>query len=82
MNERLGFVFVALMAVPVALLRQEKPLMSPAPPAQSTPPANPITAFERPPPTPSRHPRAAVLSKFYDWTIARRVSNYAGWRLR
>jgi hypothetical protein len=33
MNERLGFVFVALMAVPVALLGQEKPLMSPAPPA-------------------------------------------------
>ena len=39
-------------------------------------------AFERPLPTPSRHPRAAVSPKFSDWTIARRVSNYAGWRLR
>ncbi len=46
MNKRLGFVFVALMAVPVALLGQEKPPTS-APPAPSTPPANPITASER-----------------------------------
>ena len=41
MNKRLGVVFVALMAVPVALLGQEKP------PASSAPPANPITASER-----------------------------------
>jgi uncharacterized damage-inducible protein DinB len=40
MNKRLSFVFVALMAVPVALLGQEKP------PA-SAPPANPITASEK-----------------------------------
>jgi hypothetical protein len=40
MNKRLGFVFVALIAVPVALLGQEKP------PASSAPPANPITASE------------------------------------
>jgi len=46
MNKRLGFVFIALMAVPVALLGQEKPPAS-APPAQATPPANPITASER-----------------------------------
>ena len=47
MNKRLGFVFVALMAVPVALLGQEKPRASSAPPAQSAPPANPITASEK-----------------------------------
>jgi uncharacterized damage-inducible protein DinB len=47
MNKRLGFVFVALMAVPVALLGQEKPPTSSVPPAQSTPPANPITASEK-----------------------------------
>jgi uncharacterized damage-inducible protein DinB len=47
MNKRLGFMFVALMAVPVALLGQEKPATSSAPPAQSTPPANPITASEK-----------------------------------
>src|ERR1700722_4772508 len=47
MNKRLGFVFVALMAAPVALLGQEKPPASSAPPAQSAPPANPITASER-----------------------------------
>jgi len=47
MNKRLGFVFVALMAVPVALLGQEKPPASSAPPAQSAPPANPITASEK-----------------------------------
>jgi uncharacterized damage-inducible protein DinB len=47
MNKRLGFVFVALMAVPLALLGQEKPATSSAPPAQSTPPANPITASEK-----------------------------------
>src|SRR5277367_1757163 len=41
MNKRLGFVFVALMAVPGALLGQS------APAAQSAPPANPITASER-----------------------------------
>jgi hypothetical protein len=41
MNKRLGFVFVALMAVPVALIGQEKPA------AQSGPPANPITASEK-----------------------------------
>jgi uncharacterized damage-inducible protein DinB len=41
MNKRLSFVFAALMAVPVALLGQEKPA------AQSTPPANPITASEK-----------------------------------
>jgi uncharacterized damage-inducible protein DinB len=47
MNKRLGFVFVALMVVPVALLGQEKPPSPPAPPAQSAPPANPITASEK-----------------------------------
>src|ERR1700720_68349 len=47
MSKRLGFVFVALMAVPVALLGQEKPPTSSAPTAQSTPPANPITASEK-----------------------------------
>jgi uncharacterized damage-inducible protein DinB len=47
MSKRLGFVFVALMAVPVALLGQEKPPASSAPPAQSAPPANPITASEK-----------------------------------
>ena len=41
MNKRLGFVFVALMAVPVALLGQEKSQ------SQSAPPANPITASEK-----------------------------------
>jgi uncharacterized damage-inducible protein DinB len=40
-NKRLCFVFAALMAVPVALLGQEK---SQAP---ATPPANPITASEK-----------------------------------
>ena len=45
MNKKLGFVFAVLMLVPVALLGQEK---APAPaPAQSTPPANPITASEK-----------------------------------
>ena len=47
MNKRLGFVFVALMAVPVDLLGQEKPPASSAPPAQSPPPANPISASEK-----------------------------------
>jgi uncharacterized damage-inducible protein DinB len=47
MNKKLGFVLVALMAVPVALLGQEKPPASSAPPAQSAPPANPITASEK-----------------------------------
>jgi uncharacterized damage-inducible protein DinB len=47
MNKRLGFVFVALMAVPVVLLGQEKPPVSSAPPAQAAPPANPITASEK-----------------------------------
>src|SRR6266404_8666099 len=51
MNKRLGFVFVALMAVPVAVLGQEKPPTSgsaaSAPPVQSAPPANPITASEK-----------------------------------
>jgi hypothetical protein len=43
--KKLSFVFAALMLVPVALLGQEK---APAPaPAQSTPPANPITASEK-----------------------------------
>ena len=41
MNKRLCFVFVALMAVPVALLGQEKAQ------APATPPANPITASEK-----------------------------------
>ena len=45
MNKKLSFVFAALMLVPVVLFGQEK---APAPaPAQSTPPANPITASER-----------------------------------
>ena len=53
MNKRLGLVFVALMAVPVALLGQEKALAQAAPPSQSAPqaqtapPANPITASEK-----------------------------------
>ena len=47
MNKRLGFVCLALMAVPVALLGQQKPSASPAPPAQLAPPANPITASEK-----------------------------------
>src|ERR1700757_5470330 len=47
MTKRLGFVFVALMAVPLALLGQEKPPAASAPPAQSTPPVNPITASEK-----------------------------------
>jgi len=47
MNKRLGFVFVALMAVPVALLGQVKPGAPSAPAAQSAPPANPITASEK-----------------------------------
>jgi uncharacterized damage-inducible protein DinB len=47
MTKRLGFVFVALTAVPLALLGQEKPPTASAPPAQSTPPANPITASEK-----------------------------------
>jgi uncharacterized damage-inducible protein DinB len=41
MNKRLSFVFAALMLVPVALLGQEKA------PAQTPPPANPITASEK-----------------------------------
>jgi uncharacterized damage-inducible protein DinB len=41
MNKKLSFVFAALMLVPVALLGQEKA------PAQSAPPANPITASEK-----------------------------------
>ena len=41
MNKRLCFVFAALMAVPVALLAQEKAQ------APATPPANPITASEK-----------------------------------
>src|ERR1700738_3410224 len=40
-NKRRCFVFAALMAVPVALIGQDKS------PAQSTPPANPITASEK-----------------------------------
>ena len=47
MTKRLGFVFVGLMAVPLALLGQEKPPAASAPPAQSTPPANPINASEK-----------------------------------
>src|ERR1700693_94035 len=41
MNKRRCFVFAALMAVPVALLGQDKPQ------AQTAPPANPITASEK-----------------------------------
>jgi uncharacterized damage-inducible protein DinB len=47
MTKRLGFVLVALTAVPLALLGQEKPPAASAPPARSTPPANPITASEK-----------------------------------
>jgi uncharacterized damage-inducible protein DinB len=43
MNKKLGFVFAVLVLVPVALLAQDK---APAP-AQSTPPANPITLSEK-----------------------------------
>ena len=41
MDKRLSFALAALMLLPVALLGQEKA------PAQSTPPANPITASEK-----------------------------------
>src|SRR5271163_1351842 len=41
MNKRLGFVFAALLAVPFALLGQEKSQ------SQSASPANPITASEK-----------------------------------
>jgi uncharacterized damage-inducible protein DinB len=41
MNKRLCFVFAVLMAVPVALMGQDKS------PVQSAPPANPITASEK-----------------------------------
>ena len=41
MNKKISFVLAALMLVPGALLAQEKA------PAQSTPPANPITASEK-----------------------------------
>jgi uncharacterized damage-inducible protein DinB len=44
MNKRGCFVFAALMAIPVALLGQDK---SQASPAQSAPPENPITASEK-----------------------------------
>jgi len=45
MNKRRCFVFAALMVVPVALIGQDK---TPAQaPAQSAPPANPITASEK-----------------------------------
>jgi uncharacterized damage-inducible protein DinB len=47
MNNRLGFAFVALMAVPGAVLGQEKPPAPAAPPAQAAAPANPITASEK-----------------------------------
>jgi uncharacterized damage-inducible protein DinB len=40
-NKRFCFVLAAWMAIPVALLAQAKP------PAQSAPPANPITASEK-----------------------------------
>jgi uncharacterized damage-inducible protein DinB len=41
MNKKLSFVFAALMLIPAALLGQDKA------PAQSAPPANPITASEK-----------------------------------
>ena len=44
MNKRLGFVFVALMAVPVALLGQEKP---PASPLHRRSPLRPRTRLPR-----------------------------------
>jgi uncharacterized damage-inducible protein DinB len=47
MNKRLSFAFVVLMAVPLALLEQDKPATSSAPPAPSTPSVNPITASEK-----------------------------------
>ena len=49
MNKKLGFVFAVLMLVPVALLAQDKPpaTATATAPAQSTPPANPITASEK-----------------------------------
>jgi len=47
MTKRLGFVFVALMAVPLALLGQEKPPAASAPAAQATPAGNPITTSEK-----------------------------------
>jgi uncharacterized damage-inducible protein DinB len=47
MSKKFGFVFVALMAVPLALLGQDKSPASTPPPSQSAPPANPITMSEK-----------------------------------
>lgn len=50
MNKRLGLVFAALIAVPGALLAQEKakaPATQADPATQAAPPANPITASEK-----------------------------------
>ena len=43
MNKMIGFIFAALLAVPSAVLAQEKPAAQAAPSAQAAPPANPIT---------------------------------------
>jgi len=47
MNKRLGFVLVAIIAAPLVLVGQEKPAASSTPPAQTAPPANPITTSEK-----------------------------------
>jgi uncharacterized damage-inducible protein DinB len=47
MNKRLCFVFAAFMAVPGALLGQDKPPAQAAPSTQAAPPANPITLSEK-----------------------------------
>jgi uncharacterized damage-inducible protein DinB len=46
-NKRLCFVFAAFMAIPVALIAQDKPKAAAASPAQAASPANPITASEK-----------------------------------
>jgi len=47
MNKRLGFVFVAVIAAPLALPSQEKPAAASTPPTQTAPPANPISISEK-----------------------------------
>ena len=47
MSKKFGLVCVALMAVPLVLLGQDNPSASNPAPAQSAPPANPITMSEK-----------------------------------
>jgi len=46
-NKMIAFLFVALLAVPGAMLAQEKPAAQAAPSAQAAPPANPITVSSK-----------------------------------